>query len=380
MTSLFRHRLVFWPLIALLTFFFVLGVSGVIYFANQVINPVNLPGGIAIGVALSNVASALAVLTVVVPMYARWQKRSIRLQQTTWKTYALLAGLAGGVYLIYSIVLAFVYWIPLYRGQPSPPERPSDLLTLFYYLAPMSASCLLYYWLTRERSRTVKISEQEYELMQLNDLKTRAELNALQAKINPHFLYNALNSIASLVHLDPDRAERMTMLLSKFYRSATTKNDQYSDTLANELDMVQTYLDVEKVRFDERLTYRIELEDESLDQVPVPRFLLQPLVENAIKHGISKRADGGTVRIRAVREAGVLVLRVYDNGPAFPDAMNLGYGLRSIQDKLRLLCGTDACLDLVNGDDKHVEVRLPLTTEAFRPETPVRPAALSVPD
>jgi sensor histidine kinase YesM len=378
MTSLFRHRLVFWPLVAIVTFFLVMGLSGVVYFGIELVEPLNMPTGIAFGVVLGNLAGAAAAMLVVLPYYRRGIRRPT-VQRTTWKRYALIGLLTTVLNFLFSMLVGIFYWRPLYQNVQVDWKQQASF-NPFYLLPPVIAAWLLYYWLTRERSQTVKISEQEFELMQLNDLKTRAELDALQAKINPHFLYNALNSIASLVHLDPDRAERMTMLLSKFYRSATTKNDQYFDTLETELDMVQTYLDVEKVRFDERLTYRIELEDESLKQVPVPRFLLQPLVENAIKHGISRRAGGGPIRIRAAREGGVLVLRIYDNGPDFPEAMNLGYGLRSIQDKLRLLCGTDACLDLVNGDDKHVEVRLPMTPEKFKPEAPARPAAVSVPD
>lgn len=378
MNSLFRHRLVFWPLVALLTFFLVMGLSGVVYFGIELVQPLNMPTGIAFGVVLGNLAGAAAAMLVVLPYYRRCIRRPA-VHRTTWKRYALISLLTTILNFGFSMLVGIFYWRPMYQNAQVNWKQQASFNPL-YLLPPIIAAWLLYYWLTRERSRTVKISEQEYELMQLNDLKTRAELDALQAKINPHFLYNALNSIASLVHLDPDRAERMTMLLSKFYRYATTKNDQYFDTLDNELDMVRTYLDVEKVRFDERLEYRIELEDETLKQVPVPRFLLQPLVENAIKHGIAKRAGLGIVRVRALREAGVLLLRIHDNGPAFPEAMNLGYGLRSIQDKLRLLCGTDACLDLVNGDDKYVEIRLPLTMEKFKAETPPRPAALSVPD
>lgn len=364
----FRNHLVFWPLVALLTFAFVLGMSGVVYFTSEFIHPVNLPKGIAIGVVFSNLASAAAVLTVVVPLYLRRQQRPPRnllaqasVRPVTWKTYALVAGLTAGVYLLFSIGLTFAYWIPLYSKLPpgsTPPERPDPLLTLFYYTVPTTAACLLYYWLTRERDQTVKFSEQEAQMLKLNELKTKAELEALQAKINPHFLYNALNSIASLVHLDPDKAEEMTLLLSKFFRYSTSVKSQYHDTVEHELEMVSTYLDVEKVRFDERLTYSIQLQHEGLRDKLIPRFLLQPLVENAIKHGISKRADDGMIRLTISEQADKLVLCLHDNGPPFPETLTAGYGLQSIRDKLRLLGGPDATLELVNGPDKHVRVVL----------------------
>lgn len=362
-----RNRLLFWPLVVLLTFFYVLGTSGVVYFGSELFNPVNLDSFVAVGVVLSNVCSAAAVLTVVVPLYAWRNRRTARRQyaptgfrNVTWKTYALIATLTAVTYLVYSVALAYLYWIPMYQHNPAAVgnSRPNELLTVLYMFAPVSAACLLYYWLTRERDQTVKFSEQEAQMLKLNELKTKAELEALQAKINPHFLYNALNSIASLVHLDPDKAEEMTLLLSKFFRYSTSVKSQYHDTVDHELDMVSTYLDVEKVRFDERLNYSIDLQNEGLRDKLIPRFLLQPLVENAIKHGISKRAGEGLIRLTISEKADQLVLCLHDNGPAFPETLAAGYGLQSIRDKLRLLGGPDATLELVNGPDKHVRVTL----------------------
>ena len=363
----FRNRLLFWPLLVLLTFFYVLGTSGVVYFGSEFIHPVQLDSGVAVGVVLSNLCSAAAVLTVVVPLYVWRHGRSARkaygqtsFRPITWKTYALIAVLTSGVYMAYSVALAVLYWIPMYQQNPTAVgnARPSEVMTLLYLLAPVSAACLLYYWLTRERAQTVKFSEQEAQMLKLNELKTKAELEALQAKINPHFLYNALNSIASLVHLDPDKAEEMTLLLSKFFRYSTSVKSQYHDTVEHELEMVSTYLDVEKVRFDERLNYSIQLEHEGLRDKLIPRFLLQPLVENAIKHGISKRAGEGLIRLTISQKSDKLVLCLHDNGPAFPETLAAGYGLQSIRDKLRLLGGSDATLELVNGPDKHVRVML----------------------
>lgn len=367
MTFHLRNRPLFWPLVALLTFFYVLGMSGVVYFGSEFIHPRQLESFIAVGVVLSNLCSAAAVLTVVVPLYywrhgrpARKGAAPARSGRITWKTYALIAVLTAVAYMALSVALAVLYWIPLYQDNPTAVgnSRPSELMTLLYLLPPVSAACLLYYWLTRERNQTVRFSEQEAQMLKLNELKTKAELEALQAKINPHFLYNALNSIASLVHLDPDKAEEMTLLLSKFFRYSTSVKSQYHDTVQHELDMVSTYLDVEKVRFDERLNYSIHLQNESLRDKLIPRFLLQPLVENAIKHGISKRAGEGLIRLTISENADKLVLCLHDNGPAFPETLTAGYGLQSIRDKLRLLGGPDATLELVNGPDKHVRVTL----------------------
>lgn len=370
------NRLIFWPLIALITLLIVMGLSGVVYFASELATPINLPSGIALGVVLSNMGGAAAVFTVVVPIYVRWHRRPVwtryaptDFQPVTWKTYALIVTLTTVVYGVYSFVVGWLYWRPLYLNMPPAAGQQQASFQVFYLFPPLIAACLLYYWLTRERYQTAKFSEQEAEMLKLNELKTKAELEALQAKINPHFLHNALNSIASLVHLNPDKAEEMTLLLSKFFRYSTSVKSQYYDTVEHELEMVSTYLDVEKVRFDERLNYAIELKDQRLRQRLIPRFLLQPLVENAIKHGISKRAEDGQIRLVIEEKAGRLTLCLHDNGPPFPDTITNGYGLQSIRDKLRLLCGPDATLELVNHPQKHVKISL--VPKALTAETAV---------
>ncbi|GAB3942601.1 hypothetical protein GCM10028805_07370 [Spirosoma harenae] len=224
----------------------------------------------------------------------------------------------------------------------------------FFALGNLVIANLFLYVLHQGRQLSRKLSEQEFQLLNLEKLKTRAELDALQAKINPHFLYNALNSIASLVHDDPDKAEEMTLLLSKLFRYSTGRDGELFSTLADELEMVRTYLKVEQVRFGNRLTFSVEVADPALNELKLPQFLLQPVVENAIKHGIAKRADSGRIDVRIYEKAGELNLCVHDNGPAFPDDMDGGYGLRSIQDKLKLLYGNDAKVELQNWPLKQV--------------------------
>lgn len=238
-----------------------------------------------------------------------------------------------------------------------------------YVMGNLLISNIFLYVLQQGRQLTRKLSEQEIQLLNLEKLKTRAELDALQAKINPHFLYNALNSIASLVHENPDQAEEMTLLLSKLFRYSTGRTGELFSTLADELEMVRTYLQVEQVRFGSRLTFSVDVSDESLNELRLPQFLLQPIVENAIKHGIAKRADSGRIDVRIYEKNGELHLCVHDNGPAFPDDMEGGYGLRSIQDKLKLLYGDDARVELQNWPLK--QVLLSIRIARVRHEHPV---------
>jgi two-component system LytT family sensor kinase len=231
----------------------------------------------------------------------------------------------------------------------------------FFALGDLLIANIFLYVLQQGRQLTRKLSEQEFQLLNMEKLKTRAELDALQAKINPHFLYNALNSIASLVHDDPDKAEEMTLLLSKLFRYSTGRDGELFASLADELEMVRTYLKVEQVRFGNRLTFSVEVSDPALNDLKLPQFLLQPIVENAIKHGIAKRADSGRIDVRIYEKNGELNLCVHDNGPAFPDDMDGGYGLRSIQDKLKLLYGDDARVELQNWPLKQVLLSILMT-------------------
>ncbi|CCH51131.1 signal transduction histidine kinase, LytS [Fibrisoma limi BUZ 3] len=224
----------------------------------------------------------------------------------------------------------------------------------FYALGNLLIANTFLYILQQGRQLTRKLSDQEFQLLNLEKMKTRAELDALQAKINPHFLYNALNSIASLVHDDPDRAEEMTLLLSKLFRYSTGRDGELFSSIADELEMVRTYLQVEQVRFGDRLSFSVSISNPALNELRLPQFLLQPIVENAIKHGIAKRADSGRIDVRIYEQDGYLHLCVHDNGPDFADTMSGGYGLRSIQDKLKLLYGDDAQVELQNNPLKQV--------------------------
>ena len=259
-----------------------------------------------------------------------------------------------GQYLIDPLELSLnlqYHWDDLYTFHP---------FEIFFYSNHILVGSLLYTYLVKEQKRIRKISEQEYQLLILKELKTKAELEALQAKINPHFLYNALNSIASLVHIDPDKAEKMVLLLSKFFRYSTSVKNEYFNTLRGEVEMVQTYLEVEKVRFDERLEYEITFSEEELKEYQSPRFLIQPLVENAIKHGISKIEENGFIEIKIyLKDDDHVEIIIHDNGQAFPENIHPGYGLQSTQDKIRIFYGDKARLEIKNGNYKHIKITLP---------------------
>lgn len=219
-------------------------------------------------------------------------------------------------------------------------------LILLYHFQRVNAEALL-------RSK-------EMDLVKLNQSKTLAELQALQSKINPHFLYNSLNSIVSLIHEDPDKAEEMTLKLSKLFRFSINSQKENFCTLKEEVEILNTYLDIEKVRFGSRINFIIDMPSEIQNKM-VPRFLLQPLVENALKHGLKDVRDQGEIKVIFVANEQQLDLFIYDNGIPFPTELVAGYGMQSTYDKLQLLYKDNYDLQIVNYPNKHIKISTPLT-------------------
>jgi hypothetical protein len=176
-------------------------------------------------------------------------------------------------------------------------------------------------------------------------LQTRdAELRALKSQINPHFLFNCLNSISALTSTDPARAREMCVLLSDFLRNTLGLGERASIPWREELDLARTYLQVEKVRFGARLQIEMQMDD-ACAECQVPPLVLQPLIENAIKHGIATMVEGGTVRLEGRVENGHLAVRVENSfDPEAPSPRRHGLGLRNVRSRLETRFGEAAHL------------------------------------
>ena len=205
---------------------------------------------------------------------------------------------------------------------------------------------------------TLNIKEKELQITRLQQLKTEAELNALQARINPHFLYNALNSIASLIPDQPLKAESMTIKLSDLFRYCLNSDSNPWTTVQEEVEMVNTYFEIEKIRFGTRLNFELEIDSEIL-QRKIPRFIIQPLVENALKHGLKDKLADGLLKIEVKLEGRNLIINVYDNGIPFEKDLNFGYGLKSTMDKLSLLYQDNYKIEFLNAPFKMVHISAP---------------------
>ncbi len=173
-----------------------------------------------------------------------------------------------------------------------------------------------------------KYHEREMRTTQLEARLAEAQLHVLRMQLHPHFLFNALNTIAALMTKDIDAAERMLARLGDLLRLALTSSGAQEVPLKEELAFLQSYLEIEKIRFRDRLTIDIDAKGEVLDAL-VPNLILQPLVENAIRHGLAQRVEPGTIRIAAHREKSGLLLSVEDDGPglaSFTDREGIGLG------------------------------------------------------
>lgn len=184
-------------------------------------------------------------------------------------------------------------------------------------------------------------------------LTFQSELDTLQAKVNPHFLYNALNSIASLAQTSPSKTESMALALSNFYKYSINRKESPWSTLGEELQLLKTYLGIEKIRFGERLHYTMETE-EALHKQLIPHFLLQPLVENAVKYGFNKTSNQIVIGIKTFLLNKQLHIKITDSGPLFSGQLNTGYGLRSVKKKLKLLYPNQHEIHFMNSPEKHV--------------------------
>jgi two-component system, LytTR family, sensor kinase len=206
-------------------------------------------------------------------------------------------------------------------------------------------------------------ARQRTETARLNQELSRAQLAALRQQVEPHFMFNALNSIAGLVRdQSNDAAVRMIVGLSEFLRRASADSHRSQVTLAEEVEYLRRYLDIQKVRFADRLHVSIDIPAELL-QAQVPNLLLQPLVENAIKHGIAKRIAGGAIRVAGARRNGNLCLSVYNDGPSLPadwQAAPAGIGIDNLRTRLQILHGSEFELQLRNAETGGVEVAVNL--------------------
>ncbi len=249
---------------------------------------------------------------------------------------------------IFLLIWGTTLWT--HMPQPGPGHSPSLQVIAGF---TVGSALMFWCWSAVFMSLHLRRAYQRSELqrLQLQAAVQAAELRALKSQVNPHFLFNCLNNLRSLVAEDPNRAREMMLRLSELLRYALEVSRHERVPLEEELAVVKAYLELESLQFEDRLRWRIEAAPDA-QRVQLPPMVVQQLVENAIKHGISNRPQGGEILVRARIEAGALVVDVENSGQ-LPTTAGNGFGLENARERLRLLSGELARLTVTNrGHDR----------------------------
>jgi sensor histidine kinase YesM len=266
--------------------------------------------------------------------------------------------------LLASVIIGIVITIPeialwfLFFGKDVGPEV---LNWLPYALPGWSFDVFVWAGIYFRLKINERVRQLELDKLQLAVVAKEAQLQGLVSQINPHFLFNSLNSLRALIVEDPVKAQAMVNGISSLLRYSLQAGKTQTVPLETELEVVRTYLQLERIRFEERLSIHTDAAPDTL-KVPVPIMLLQSLVENSVKHGIEKLTDGGEIRIATHLENGELKIRVTNSGQLAGPAGSMSIGLENSRERLRLLYGWSASLVLRNDGANSVvaEVSLPL--------------------
>ncbi|HET7731641.1 MAG TPA: histidine kinase [Usitatibacter sp.] len=221
----------------------------------------------------------------------------------------------------------------------------SALLLILIPLFVVTAVSKFFIDRSRSALRLAELKRKEAEYHRMSQQVTEAKLSALQAQVEPHFLYNTLASVQALTEVDPRRASDMTGHLIQYLRNALPKMRESVSTVGQEVELVRAYLNILQMRMDKRLSFEIDVPPGLMD-APFPPLMLPSLVENAIKHGLEPQREGGHVRISAAEDGASLRMVVADTGRGFSDSPGQGVGLANIRERLEAMYGGEARLTL----------------------------------
>ncbi len=256
--------------------------------------------------------------------------------------FIVIIGIAGGT-LVGLHLGPFVLW-QFFSVAVKGPEK--SLLQMIV-LCIAFGSVISYFFYTKSRFSVIREAIQQERIKRLSSEKEALEatLRLLQAQIEPHFLFNTLSNVLSLIDRDPAKGKSMLTDLIRYLRTSLSRTLPDTTTLDQEIDIIRAYLNIQKVRMGERLHFTIEVPDTARLH-PFPPMLLQPLVENAVKHGLEPQMDGGEIIIKAVEEDSLLRIEVMDTGPGFSSFKKTGVGIANVRERIQLLYGEKGRLTL----------------------------------
>ena len=279
-----------------------------------------------------------------------WMAQRFRIEGRSWKRHVAIHIAASALAsLTYMVLRALIgQWQTQLGGTPANfVDAFKPLLVKTFHFN------VLIYWVIISVTHAVsyyrQFREREVQTAELEKNLTQAKLQTLQMQLNPHFLFNTLHAISALMHKDVDAADRMMTRLSELLRTTLESNQAHEIPLRQEVSFLERYLEIEQTRFGNRLKVQMDIAPETYDAL-VPNLLLQPIVENAIQHGIEPHAKGGKVGISARRQNDELILQVRDNGAGLAPNSEDGVGLSNTRSRLAQLYGKKHRLEFQNID------------------------------
>jgi len=339
-----------------------------LWFALATVNATQIVGGMR-AVGMEHAWSRL-FLTIVLswivwpfatPIVLRLGRRFPLNQLRALRTWLIHLGACVAIGVVCSLWTAWLQIVLQPWGYAQVTKLPKTAFAVFYtefHLFLILYAAILGISYTLESRR--RLAQRETEAARLNEQLSRAQLDALRRQLEPHFLFNTLNAVAGLVREGRnDAAVNMIAGLSDLLRRVVDASDQQEVSLGEEMEFLETYLDIQRMRFADRLQLKVAVPREFLS-ARVPSLILQPMVENAIEHGIGTRSAGGAIRIGAARENGLLTLSVYNDGPRIPEdweQLRSGVGIANVRARLQSLYGAECGLEIRN-QEEGVEVLL----------------------
>jgi sensor histidine kinase YesM len=256
-------------------------------------------------------------------------------EKTASLVFIVIIGIASGTLIglqIGSFLLQQIFSVTL--------KQPEKSLFQVIILAITFGMIVSYFFYSKSRLKASKELIQQERIKRLSSEKEALEANLrlLQAQIEPHFLFNTLSNVLSLIDSNPASGKSMLVDLIHYLRTSLSRTFPDPITLDQEIDMIKAYLNIQKIRMGERLRFKIELPD-AIRQFPFPPMLLQPLVENAIKHGLEPKVEGGEVSIKAGEEEDLVRIEVMDTGLGFSSFQETGVGIGNVRERIQLLYG-----------------------------------------
>jgi len=244
-----------------------------------------------------------------------------------------------GVAIILGVIIGITFAsLIVGSGKIVDGENGRDIMMSSIIYSTMIGCIVVFYFVLIEKQQKIsnqlnveKLKQVEYERM-----LTENNLKLLQAQIEPHFLFNTLSNVLSLIDSRPDDAKKMLEHFTHYLRASLSRTRENDTTLRDEINIVNAYLNIQKIRMGKRLNFNIEVDD-YLNDIPFPPLLIQPLVENSIRHGLESEIEGGNVEIKAVQENDMLFIKVSDTGKGATKLKSDGIGLKNIRERLRSL-------------------------------------------